>query len=204
MDEFNLPEGTRQEVNELLTECEQMLTGVKMIQELSPKSLDQLVSYAGERCSVRILAARLNQIGVPAQAFDASEVGILTDSDFGDARLLKDHEGAVQKAFERIDPNVVAVVTGFIGHDPAGKITTLGRGTFIGIASLRSSYFIPFPSFFLLYYIILYHIPLWSFWRRLRLVLTRSRGSLRKGKDTQNLAAKPSHGRSGEPAADTS
>jgi hypothetical protein len=146
----------------------------------------------------------LNQIGVPAQAFDASEVGILTDSDFGDAQLLKDHEGAVQKAFERIDPNVVAVVTGFIGHDPAGKITTLGRGTFIGIASLRSSYFIPFPSFFLLYYIILYHIPLWSFWRRLRLVLTRSRGSLRKGKDTQNLAAKPSHGRSGEPAADTS
>jgi aspartate kinase len=127
MDEFKLPEGTRQEVNDLLTECEQMLTGVKMIQELSPKSLDQLVSY-GERCSVRILAARLNQIGVPAQAFDAWEVGILTDSDFGDAQLLKDHEGAVQKAFERIDPNVVAVVTGFIGHDPDGKITTLGRG----------------------------------------------------------------------------
>ena len=127
MDVFKFSEGTRKEVNDLLDECEQMLTGVKMIQELSPKSLDQLVSY-GERCSVRIMAARLNQIGVPAQAFDAWEVGILTDSQFGDAKLLPEHEGAVQRAFERIDKGIVAIVTGFIGHDPNGKITTLGRG----------------------------------------------------------------------------
>lgn len=127
MNNFNYPESTRNEVNALLTECEQMLTGVKMIQELSPKSLDQLVSY-GERCSVRIMAARLNQIGVPAQAFDAWDVGVLTDSNFGDARLLPAHEGSIQGAFERIDPGVVAVVTGFIGHDPNGRITTLGRG----------------------------------------------------------------------------
>lgn len=127
MSEFDLPEGTKNEVSDLLTECEQMLTGVKMIQELSPKSLDQLVSY-GERCSVRIMAARLNQIGVPAQSFDAWDVGIYTNSDFGDASLLPSHEEAVRKAFKRIDTNVVAVVTGFIGHDPSGKITTLGRG----------------------------------------------------------------------------
>lgn len=119
---------TRKEVNELLDECEQMLTGVKMIQELSPKSLDRLVSY-GERCSVRIMAARLNQIGVPAQSFDAWDVGIFTDSTFGDAKLLPSHEAAVKESFEkRIDPNTVAVVTGFIGHDPTGMITTLGRG----------------------------------------------------------------------------
>ena len=127
MDVFKFSDSTRKEVNDLLDECEQMLTGVKMIQELSPKSLDQLVSY-GERCSVRIMAARLNQIGVPAQAFDAWEVGILTDSQFGDAKLLPEHEGAVQRAFERIDKGIVAIVTGFIGHDPNGKITTLGRG----------------------------------------------------------------------------
>ncbi len=127
MDSFNFSVNTRTEVNRLLDECEQMLTGVKMIQELSPKSLDQLVSY-GERCSVRIMAARLNQIGVPAQAFDAWEVGVMTDSQFGDAKLLPEHEGAVQRAFERVDKGVVAVVTGFIGHDPNGKITTLGRG----------------------------------------------------------------------------
>jgi aspartate kinase len=130
MNIFNFTEDcyTRIAVNELLTECEQMLTGVKMIQELSPKSLDQLVSY-GERCSVRIMATRLNQIGVPSQAFDSWDIGILTDSNFGDAKLLPSYESEIQKTFsEKIDSSTVAVVTGFIGHDPNGRITTLGRG----------------------------------------------------------------------------
>lgn len=127
MTHFNFPQNTVDEVNALLDECEDMLNGVRLIQELSPKSLDQLVSY-GERCSVRVMAARLNQLGVPAQAFDAWDVGILTDSTFGDAKLLPKSEEAVRNAFSKIDPSVVAVVTGFIGHEPKGKITTLGRG----------------------------------------------------------------------------
>ena len=128
IEEFNMPDNTRKEVTDLLQECEDMLNGVRLIQELSPKSLDQLVSY-GERCSVRIMAARLNQIGVPAAAFDAWDVGIQTTSDFGDAKLLPTSEEQIRKAFDRVDPNVVAVVTGFIGQEPAaGKITTLGRG----------------------------------------------------------------------------
>lgn len=127
MEQFAFPNNTVQEVTDLLQECEDMLNGVRLIQELSPKSLDQLVSY-GERCSVRIMAARLNQLGVPAQAFDAWEVGIFTTSDFGDAKILKSSEDAIRKAFDRLDPNVVAVVTGFIGHDPKGRVTTLGRG----------------------------------------------------------------------------
>jgi len=128
VDKFDLPDHVRSEVTDLLQECEDMLHGVRLIQELSPKSLDQLVSY-GERCSVRIMAARLNQLGVPAQAFDAWEVGILTDSNFGDANLLASSEEEVRKTFEnRIDPSIVAVVTGFIAHDPFGRITTLGRG----------------------------------------------------------------------------
>jgi len=128
LDEFDISDNVREEVMELLKECEDMLNGVRLIQELSPKSLDQLVSY-GERCSVRIVAARLNQIGVPAQAFDAWEAGMLTDSNFGDAKLLPTSEDAIRNTFSnRIDPDVVAVVTGFIGQDPDGRITTLGRG----------------------------------------------------------------------------
>jgi aspartate kinase len=127
MKSFDFPQHTMDEVHALLDECQDLLSGVKMIQELSPKSLDQLVSY-GERCSVRIVAARLNQLGVPAQAFDSWDVGILTDSTFGDAKLLPTSEDAVRKAFDKIDPSIVAIVTGFIGHDPKGKITTLGRG----------------------------------------------------------------------------
>jgi len=113
---FDLPERTCTEVGKLLDECEDMLNGVRLIQELSPKSLDQLVSY-GERCSVRIMAARLNQIGVPAQAFDAWDVGVFTDETYGDAKLLSGTIDSIKERFDgRVDPNVVAVVTGFIGE----------------------------------------------------------------------------------------
>ena len=126
--DFDLPDHTRDEVLGLLDECEDMLNGVRLIQELSPKSLDQLVSY-GERCSVRIMAARLNQIGIPAQAFDAWDVGVFTDDKYGDAKLLPNCVDSIKERFaSRIDPNVVAVVTGFIGHNTKGRITTLGRG----------------------------------------------------------------------------
>ncbi|KAL3804271.1 hypothetical protein ACHAW5_005869 [Stephanodiscus triporus] len=127
-DDFDLPEHTRRDVGRLLDECQDMLNGVRLLQELSPRSLDQLVSY-GERCSVRIVAARLNQIGVPAQAYDAWDVGVFTDDNFGDAKLLPSAIESIRERFERrVDPDVVAVVTGFIGHNLNDRITTLGRG----------------------------------------------------------------------------
>ena len=49
-DEFDIAKNVREEVMALLNECEDMLNGVRLIQELSPKSLDQLVSY-GESVS---------------------------------------------------------------------------------------------------------------------------------------------------------
>lgn len=127
MQHFAMSDNVKSEVTALLNECEDMLNGVRLIQELSPKSLDQLVSY-GERCSVRIVAARLNQLGVPALALDAWDAGISTDSEFGDAKLLPESHGMIRRAFDRMDPNIVAVVTGFIGHDGKKRITTLGRG----------------------------------------------------------------------------
>lgn len=128
INEFKLSSNVEKEVLDLLDECESMLNGVRLLQELSPKSLDQLVSY-GERCSVRIMAARLNQLGVPAAAYDAWEMGMYTDSNFGDAMIDKKTPDSIKNFFQnRIDTSVVAIVTGFIGHDADGKITTLGRG----------------------------------------------------------------------------
>ena len=116
------------QIESLLNELENMLSGVKLLQELSPRSLDMLVSF-GERMSSRIVAARLNQLGVPANAFDSWSVGLITTSEFGDATVLPSSEGKIRATFkDKIDPGTVAVVTGFIGHDVEGKITTLGRG----------------------------------------------------------------------------
>eukprot|EP00536_Pseudo-nitzschia_multiseries_P006975 jgi/Psemu1/255806/estExt_Genewise1Plus.C_1550033 len=161
LDAFGVPSDspTRHAVEELLDECESLLTGVSLIRELSPRSLDKLVSY-GERCSVRIVAERLNQIGVVvgggvgAVAMDAWDAGIVTDDNFGDARLVQPlSDDSIRAAFSKIGNNnnnnnddddnddddnnnnntdvaiTIAVVTGFLGrHEPSDSITTLGRG----------------------------------------------------------------------------
>jgi aspartate kinase len=119
---------TETEVTQILDDCQRLLQGIALLEELSPCSLDHLVS-TGERCAVRIVAARLNQIGVPAEAYDAWQVGMFTDDHHQNAGLVRNYKENIGKAFQRIDANVVAVVTGFLGMDrTTGKITTLGRG----------------------------------------------------------------------------
>lgn len=128
IEEFGMGEHVREDVEKLLDELENMLSGVKLLQELSPRSLDMLVSF-GERMSSRIVAARLNQLGVPAAAYDSWSLGLETTSDFGDATVLPGSEAKIRATFkDKIDPGTVTVVTGFIAHDVNGKITTLGRG----------------------------------------------------------------------------
>ena len=78
-----------------------------------------------------------------AKAFDAWELGFLTDSNYGSAELSKESwELIPKKVLPLIKGNVLPVITGFIGKDGGGSITTLGRGgsdltaTMIGAACL--------------------------------------------------------------------
>lgn len=77
---------------------------------------------------MRIMAARLNQLGVPAQHFESWNLGLRTTSDFGKAEVLPECYENIKAAMKKLDGSMVAVVTGFIGHDSQGRITTLGRG----------------------------------------------------------------------------
>ncbi len=93
--------------------------------EKSTKIID-LASSFGERMSTRIVAAYFNSIGIEAKNFDAYDIGMITDSNFGSA-------GPLPQAYEKLkeslsDNDFIPVVTGFIGKDEKGIITTLGRG----------------------------------------------------------------------------
>lgn len=107
----------------LLEELRNLSKGMRLVGEASPRSVDQLLSL-GERCSARVLAAYLNQAGIEASPVDAYDVGFRTDSRFGRARPLPD-DGRISAGLARVVG--VPVVTGFIGKDEAGNITTLGR-----------------------------------------------------------------------------
>jgi len=107
----------------LLEELSDLIRGMKLVGEASPRAVDCLLSF-GERCSARIVAAYFDGNGLAARAVDAFAAGLRTDSNFGRAQPLPD-DGRIARFFEAIEHT--AVVTGFIAHDEQGNITTLGR-----------------------------------------------------------------------------
>ena len=104
-------------------EMADLVRGMKLVSEASPRVQDLLLSF-GERCSARVVAAYFNQQGMGAQAVDAFEVGLRTDSNFGRARPLAD-DGRIAENMSTIEG--IPILTGFLGRDADGDITTLGR-----------------------------------------------------------------------------
>lgn len=99
---------------------------------ISPNRRDVDTMLAcGEIISTAVMAVTLQSMGCPAVAMTGGQAGILTDDDFGNARILEVHPEAVVAAAER---GLVPVVCGFQGvtkptpEQPHGFITTLGRG----------------------------------------------------------------------------
>ncbi len=124
-------------VDALVGELCELVRGIALVKELTPRTYDYVVSF-GERCSSRIVAAHLCSLGLDAEAADAYDIGMITDSHFGGARPLLESEKAIRKAVAK--SGKLLVVTGYIGKNEDGEITTLGRGgsdftaTYIGAA----------------------------------------------------------------------
>jgi len=116
-------------VTQLLDELENVLGGIVLLAEVTPKSLDYLLSF-GERLSTPIVSYALQDIGIKSEHLTGREVGILTDSNFGEARPLMDTTKlrVAHKLTPMLQDGVVPVVTGFIGADQNGITTTIGRG----------------------------------------------------------------------------
>ncbi len=115
-------------LSEVLAELERLLQGTALLRELTPRALDS-ISGMGERLSTPLLAAALNELGVPSVPVSAADV-IVTDPHHGRAEPLMDHTRV--RAEERLRPllkkGIVPVVTGFIASTLDGVPTTLGRG----------------------------------------------------------------------------
>jgi aspartate kinase len=88
------------------------------------REYDSLIS-TGEQVSAALLAITLQSMGVPAKSFLGPQIRILTDSAFSVARIEDVETKRLRKALKA---GFIPIVTGFQGVDPAGNITTLGRG----------------------------------------------------------------------------
>lgn len=121
------PAGVLEVVNHLFDELQEIARGLSVLQELTPRTRDAVLSY-GERLSSQILTAALNWHGVQAVHIDAREL-IVTDRNFTRATPL--FEETYKRLRQRIPPlarEAVVVLGGFIGSTPEGITTTLGRG----------------------------------------------------------------------------
>jgi aspartokinase/homoserine dehydrogenase 1 len=120
-----------QELDALLADFSNLCHAIAVLGEATPRALDAVASL-GERLSVPILAAAVNEClspGLAAQAVEATRL-IVTDDGFQNA--LPDMPVTTARVQAELEPlltqNVIPVVTGFIGATPAGLVTTLGRG----------------------------------------------------------------------------
>ena len=116
-------------ISPLFEELKELLKGISLIKELSPKTNDYLVSF-GERLAVRIISSYLSSQGVPAQGFDAWEVGMVTDSNFTEAEILPETYANILSKLGHLKESYAftPIITGFIAKDLDGNVTTFGRG----------------------------------------------------------------------------
>jgi len=109
-------------------ELEGIVRALAVVEEVSPRSKDAIVAF-GELASSRIVAAALEDAGLPTRCLDARAV-LVTDSQHGAA--VPDRGATDERLRSSVLPllaeGIVPVVGGFVGATPAGLTTTLGRG----------------------------------------------------------------------------
>src|SRR6188474_1265640 len=88
------------------------------------REMDMLLT-TGERVTAALLTMALADLGVDAVSFTGSQVGIITDTTHGKAKIVDVKGDRVRDA---IAAGRVCVVAGFQGVSTDREITTLGRG----------------------------------------------------------------------------
>lgn len=109
----------------MLNDLEDVLQGVYLTKELTPRSLDFITSF-GEQLSNYIIHLAFKHQGIPCDFLDTRSL-IVTDDRFGSAEVDMERTVANIKAYFASRPNL-QVVTGFIAATEEGVTTTLGRG----------------------------------------------------------------------------
>jgi Amino acid kinase family len=98
------------------------------------REYDAIVA-SGEQVTSGLLAIALQDIGINARSWQGWQIPIKTDGAHGAARIL-DIDGS--ELIRRFGEGQVAVIAGFQGIAPDGRLSTLGRG-----GSDTSAIFIP-------------------------------------------------------------
>jgi aspartate kinase len=114
----------------------QLVAWVNGISKLHDTKEYDAVVASGEQVTAGLTALALQELGIPARSWLGWQIPIYTDDVHGKARITDIPGDNLNAAF---DLGEVAVIAGFQGVSPDGRITTLGRGgsdtSAVGIAA---------------------------------------------------------------------
>ncbi len=113
-------------LEEQLGNLENILTAVHNLRELTPRSLDYIITF-GERLNSLVISAALKQRGIPSTTLDGCEAGIVTTPNHGEAVAIPSSEGKIKSHVLPLLASTVPVIMGFMGCTEKGVVTTLGR-----------------------------------------------------------------------------
>ena len=89
-----------------------------------PREMDVLLA-TGEQATIALFCMAIKAMGSEAVSMTGYQAGIMTDGQFGQARISWIQ---TQPIMEKLQEDKIVVVAGFQGFDDDGNITTLGRG----------------------------------------------------------------------------
>ena len=111
------------------TELVALIDGMVLLGEVTPRTMDYLFSF-GERLSIKLVSSAIDDSGKKSIPLTGKEIGIVTDSNFGESKPLIDTTRLrVSKTVDALfSKKIIPVVGGFVGADQHGHVTTFGRG----------------------------------------------------------------------------
>ncbi|MGS2727006.1 bifunctional aspartate kinase/homoserine dehydrogenase I [Psychroserpens sp. BH13MA-6] len=115
-----------EELDKTLEALKQLLDGIFLINEVSPKTSDKLVSF-GELLSSFIISETMKSRGMNCLRKNSQEL-IVTNSNFTKAEVLYEQTNANIKTYFSDAQQAITILPGFIAKSSSGEQTTLGRG----------------------------------------------------------------------------
>jgi len=113
-------------IDDRLSALHSLLEGIYLINELSPKTSDKLVSF-GEMLSSFIIAETMKNRGLSADRKNSQEL-VITNSNFTKAEVdFTITNQNIRDYFKSVKQNIT-ILPGFVSKSKIGEITTLGRG----------------------------------------------------------------------------
>ncbi|MEX1383190.1 bifunctional aspartate kinase/homoserine dehydrogenase I [Lutibacter sp.] len=114
------------EIKKMLNKLENTLEGVFLINELSNKTSDKIVSF-GELFSSFIIANAMQTNNLDAVLKNSQEL-IVTNNNFSNAAVLFPKTNANIEDFFKQNNSKIVMLPGFVAKTENGEVSTLGRG----------------------------------------------------------------------------